>query len=154
MGKVYIMEANGLYKVGITHRSVAERVAELQTGNPYKISEVLVVDREDYANVEADIHAKYRHCRLVGEWFEFTSDELRDVTAYILDERKFVPTTTDIAKKRMSLCASITTSNGSGCTIPITFTEDQINSAAISYILEERREYDSILSMQADNANV
>ena len=40
MSKVYVLECNGLYKIGITNNT-SKRIKQLQTGNGFKIKEVV-----------------------------------------------------------------------------------------------------------------
>lgn len=72
IGKLYLLEANGLYKIGITTSSVAKRVASLQTGNPYLIRKVFSKACGNYREMEKYFHRRYKSKRLMGEWFALT----------------------------------------------------------------------------------
>lgn len=74
-GYVYIIQAAGTkrYKIGITTRSVTDRLGELQTGSPIQLA---IVDCRQFDNcrgIEARLHEKFSHFRVPGlrdEWFE------------------------------------------------------------------------------------
>jgi hypothetical protein len=73
---IYIIRAgdSDRYKVGYTNRSVEKRLAELQTGNPERL--MLVMTLEGDIDLEERLHTMFAYCRLGGEWFEFSNNEL------------------------------------------------------------------------------
>lgn len=78
IGLIYIIgEENdsGLYKIGET-KNLKNRIKQLQTGNPNKL---VVIDKFRCINrkiFEKILHKKYESNKKLGEWFEFTDDEL------------------------------------------------------------------------------
>lgn len=79
-GYIYIVKCEGYYKIGKTNKAdAAERVAALQTGNPFE----LVVLRTRYVKnafkSEAYLHYKFSKCHHRGEWFEFSAMELEEL---------------------------------------------------------------------------
>ena len=67
----FITDGNGHIKIGKAD-DVMERVAELQTGNPYKLSVILNVimpTKTKAFNLERELHDKFKRFRLEGEWF-------------------------------------------------------------------------------------
>lgn len=69
MSKVYVLECNGLYKVGVA-KDVVNRIAQLQTGNGSIIKEVTSYEFYDMAYViERTLHKDFKHYKTVGEWF-------------------------------------------------------------------------------------
>lgn len=78
---VYILNAQGtnLFKIGITTRTTAKRIKNLQTGNSNKIVEVYKHE-SDYANIiERCLHRHYAHLRQTGEWFNFDDISIEEV---------------------------------------------------------------------------
>ena len=72
MSKVYILECNGLYKVGVTS-NVSKRIKQLQTGNGFKIKEVVSYEFFDMAYyIENKLHNKFKECNMLGEWFSLS----------------------------------------------------------------------------------
>ena len=50
------------------------RLAQLQTGNPYPLELLSVIEGE--IQLEKEIHERFKECRLQGEWFVLTQDIL------------------------------------------------------------------------------
>ena len=76
MGKLYLLESNGVYKIGITTGNVHKRIKKLQTGNPYRIQLVWEKECSNYLGMEKYWHTMFACKRLVGEWFELTAVDL------------------------------------------------------------------------------
>ncbi|MGL6342712.1 MAG: GIY-YIG nuclease family protein [Waterburya sp.] len=66
-GFIYLLETEEFYKIGFSSVSGESRIKALQTGNPLKIS--FVSEFAAQANVEKEIHQKFRAFRVKGEWF-------------------------------------------------------------------------------------
>lgn len=65
-------ENGGPIKIGYTSKDNPEdRLRDLQTGNPNQLRLVAAIP----SNIERDLHRKFSHIRIKGEWFEST-DEL------------------------------------------------------------------------------
>ena len=90
-GLVYILKQAGsnFYKVGLTSGSVKNRIKQLQTGNPNKISEVFSQKVKDVGQAEKaakDAVKKYHaHPKYQGgmEWYEVPSKESRSFISTI-----------------------------------------------------------------------
>ena len=67
------------YKVGITTDTVAKRIRQLQTGNPYRIVALHTFEIEGAEIVEQNLHRVYAPNRRILEWFEFSDVELAAV---------------------------------------------------------------------------
>ncbi len=67
------------YKLGITTGTVAKRIRQLQTGNPYKIVALHTFEIEGAEIVEQNLHRVYAPHRRILEWFELSDDELAAV---------------------------------------------------------------------------
>ena len=68
----FITDGHGHIKIGKAD-DTCQRIKELQTGNPYKLSFLLTVMLESIADafeLEQRLHAKFDDYRLEGEWFE------------------------------------------------------------------------------------
>lgn len=72
-GTVYfVADCSGRVKIGVTGRDVAERVNALQEGNADPLT--LLATMSGGWPLEAELHARFAHYRLRGEWFWFTSE--------------------------------------------------------------------------------
>ena len=65
--KTYLISCGPFFKVGIA-ADPESRVGALQTGNPFNIRLVSVID----GNHETPIHKMLDECRVRGEWFDKT----------------------------------------------------------------------------------
>ena len=88
---MYLLECNGLYKIGITTRSVTKRIKNLQTGNPYVISLVFYKVCSNYDKMERYFHNLFSDKRLVGEWFALDKKDVEHIMScnkYSIFKRK------------------------------------------------------------------
>jgi hypothetical protein len=82
MGYVYLfLETDSAgqetYKIGVTKRSIAKRISELQTGNPRKIQLVKSYSSENYLKVEKWLHRKYFvKTEAKNEWRSLSNKEV------------------------------------------------------------------------------
>ena len=68
---VYLIECNGLYKIGIS-ADVNKRVKGLQTGSPHLVTCVAYYTTAQPAiTVEKKLHKLFDKYRMIGEWFDF-----------------------------------------------------------------------------------
>jgi hypothetical protein len=76
---VYLIKAgeSKRYKIGHTRRKPSERVAELQTGNHERLS--LIATCPGGEPVEKALHTRFLGKRGLGEWFEFSDEDLSAV---------------------------------------------------------------------------
>ena len=68
----FITDGHGHVKIGKAD-DTCQRMKELQTGNPYKLTFLLTVMLEsihDAFELEQRLHSKFSDYRLEGEWFE------------------------------------------------------------------------------------
>lgn len=85
MGFVYLIniEKTDLYKIGITRKTVEERMKSLQTGNPLKLVLVDSYKSDKHQKIETIIHRRLKHKKYIsedfenlkGEWFQLTFQE-------------------------------------------------------------------------------
>lgn len=73
-GRVYFAQAgeHGPIKIGWTRGDPNDRIASLQTGNPYRITLLIAVPGS--GDDERDIHIRFDRIRMVGEWFQPTAE--------------------------------------------------------------------------------
>jgi len=80
MTNIYLISSNTngktLYKIGITKRSIPERIREFKTGNA---SELLIVDSfvSKWARkIEATFHRALKAKKISGEWFDLDEEDI------------------------------------------------------------------------------
>jgi len=79
---VYLLEANGLYKIGRSS-SPEQRIRHIQTGNGHKV-QVLCMARTQYASsTEALLHKRFKHYRVSGEWFALSASHVERIVAFL-----------------------------------------------------------------------
>ena len=69
---VYLLvSGNDLYKIGTTKKPLKERIAQLQTGNPFKIDILKSYMSPHYKRIEKYLHNVFKayRSREKGEWF-------------------------------------------------------------------------------------
>jgi len=78
---VYLIcaEINGekLYKIGYTRRDVETRVRELKTGNAADLFIVESFKSKWGTKIESQIHRRFRHKKVNGEWFDLNDDDVQ-----------------------------------------------------------------------------
>ena len=87
MSKVYILNQKGTnkYKIGVSN-DVAERISQLQCGNPNKISKIIYRTVPDAYGIERYLHEQFQSCQCQGggsEWFELTDFQVQQACAFI-----------------------------------------------------------------------
>ena len=71
VGCVYFLLSGKAVKIGYSEQ-FAYRLAELQTGNPVMLEVYKTIAAEK--RVERELHAKFRHLRIQGEWFRWCKE--------------------------------------------------------------------------------
>lgn len=96
--KVYLLECQGLYKIGMTTRDTAQRIADLSVGNPFDITCVAEIYRAGCSSLETQLHNKFASKRVRGEWFKLDEYDV----AYIsnLASSKYAATHTEETPQR------------------------------------------------------
>jgi hypothetical protein len=76
---VYLIHAEGTnrYKIGHTNGTLKQRLDGLQTGCPYPLRVLAAYDGGPHE--EMRLHERYADYRVIGEWFELTSEALHNV---------------------------------------------------------------------------
>ncbi len=98
MQYVYILGAADTQrvKVGRTKSAIADRIAQLQTGNPFVIIERDHITTEHASKVESYLHALLAtHRGATGEWFEVDPVKLNDAIEQAREYAKHLDSTGD-----------------------------------------------------------
>ncbi len=69
MQYLYLIKCQQFYKIGIAN-DVQSRLAQLSTGNPFKLDVLAVYGFDSAEIVERALHQKFSKQRIRGEWFE------------------------------------------------------------------------------------
>lgn len=78
---IYLMKCHDFYKIGIAN-NVEERLAGIQTGNPYPVEVVakFEVAQSTARRLEKLFHTILGYFRVRGEWFELTPGKIEVIT--------------------------------------------------------------------------
>lgn len=77
---VYLMECNGLYKIGFSN-DVKARLQDVQISNPYTVTLEHVIYANNHAELEYELHQIFKHKNIRGEWFSLTSSDVSSIKA-------------------------------------------------------------------------
>jgi len=74
---IYIiqMENTDIFKIGVADDPIS-RIRGIQVGNPYRLKLIDSFYKENAYEVERKIHKRYKKHRMVGEWFELSSESI------------------------------------------------------------------------------
>lgn len=86
---IYFVRCNEFIKIGVAS-NVEERVAGMQTGNPYPLEVVKVIESANAEQEEEMIHVSLERYRVHGEWFKLPDSiiELLSFTNIIYPPRR------------------------------------------------------------------
>jgi hypothetical protein len=77
-GFVYLMSDGELWKIGKALNIVSrKKQLERQLDKPLEL--LHSIQSDDYSRAEAEMHHRYKHCRIRGEWFDLTSSEFANI---------------------------------------------------------------------------
>lgn len=74
-GFVYLMFDGELWKIGKAV-NIASRRSQIEREIGKQLDLLHSIRSNDYSRAEAEMHFRYRHCRIRGEWFDLARDEL------------------------------------------------------------------------------
>lgn len=78
-GFVYLMRrSNGQYKIGRS-LNVENRQQELQRKYSDSIEIIHVIPCDDYVSAEIEMHERFAHRQVRGEWFSLTADDVEQI---------------------------------------------------------------------------
>jgi hypothetical protein len=77
---VYVIEANGsdYIKIGYA-KTIKQRLSNIQNGCPYKLTIWLGIFTPRFKEIERYLHSKFNHCKVRGEWFAPTDNDLDEL---------------------------------------------------------------------------
>lgn len=81
-GHVYLAECDGHYKIGKSKKASA-RMAHFDTIYPKPVTLIAHAKFDDMDKAEADLHMQYSDCRVKGEWFDLTPEQVEAVKAVL-----------------------------------------------------------------------
>jgi hypothetical protein len=79
---VYLVEANGLYKIGRSSNPEL-RIKEIQTGNGNKVRLVCMALTAYASATERLLHKRLKGYRTSGEWFALSDSHVERVSAFL-----------------------------------------------------------------------
>jgi hypothetical protein len=79
-GIVYVIRSgeSNLYKIGRT-TNLERRLRQLQTINANPLSVWKIINCPDAIAMETQLHQKFKHCRVQGEWFSLDENCLKEI---------------------------------------------------------------------------
>lgn len=88
MGYLYVLGTrNGYVKIGITERYVTDRIRNIQTGCPFKITDVWTSNNiTAYQKCERIMHAYFAEKKTNGEWFKADYEKVVPIAKKVCEE--------------------------------------------------------------------
>lgn len=85
IGHVYLIEAGGFHKIGITV-NLTNRMRALQTSCMFNIRVVQTMTTRNRHDIERMLHKQYKSKKspAMNEWFELTPEDVREVRDFML----------------------------------------------------------------------
>lgn len=78
-GYIYLIKAgDGYYKIGRS-KNVEVRMREIGLQLPFPFEVLHVISTKDMYRGEDDLHNRYAHCHLNGEWFALTEEDVQAI---------------------------------------------------------------------------
>ena len=77
-GFVYLMYDGELWKIGKA-LNIESRKKQLERQLGKKLELLHSIKSDDYSRAEAEMHFRYKHCRIRGEWFDLKPQELEAI---------------------------------------------------------------------------
>lgn len=79
-GFVYLLSSGSLYKIGKAI-DIESRQKQVERDVSQKLVEVHRIRSNDYTRAEAELHLKFQHRRIRGEWFNLSTVEINQICA-------------------------------------------------------------------------
>lgn len=89
MAFVYLitdLDSPDTYKIGVTKKSVEDRLSELQTGNSSELSIVNYYETKYPYKIEAMLHRRFKGNNIKNEWFNLSIEE---ASSFISECKKY-----------------------------------------------------------------
>jgi hypothetical protein len=77
-GFVYLMFDGELWKIGKA-LNIASRKKQLERQLDKPLELLHSIQSNDYSRAEAEMHHRYKHCRIRGEWFDLRANERANI---------------------------------------------------------------------------
>lgn len=91
MSFIYFIHEKGnlnLFKIGKTACHPADRLAQLQTGNPRRLLIYRWLKIGDHSTAEEYLHCRFCESRVLNEWFAINTDQIDLECAIILQNNE------------------------------------------------------------------
>jgi hypothetical protein len=84
MGFVYLIQAYDTltYKIGVSKNNPNGRLKQLSTGNHSELRIIETYESRHYRKIESWLHRKFYNCRLNGEWFDLTDNDVIEFNSH------------------------------------------------------------------------
>jgi len=86
-GFVYVLQSGPYYKIGIS-KEPSRRLAEIRPRLPFPIELLHLIRTDNMIGTERFMHKSLNHCRLNGEWFRPSSEELKSLIDSVEKEKR------------------------------------------------------------------
>lgn len=70
---VYFVQCEQFVKIGVAC-SASERIRDLQVANPFELKTLAVLPSLFATTMERDLHRRFKHLRVRGEWFRYEGE--------------------------------------------------------------------------------
>ena len=81
MGYVYLIKEeesdDNKYKIGMTNKTLEERMNSLQIGNPNKLVLIDYYQSKNPRDIEKTLHNLLRNKNILREWFDLNDDDVK-----------------------------------------------------------------------------
>ena len=78
-GYVYLIQSpTGYYKIGRT-RNPDDRLATFSIKLPFEVEYKHLIKTDDMFTLEAELHRRYADCRVSGEWFQLSDEQVAEI---------------------------------------------------------------------------
>lgn len=85
---VYLFKCGEFYKIGRSNRPYNRRKALDVFAHPIEV--ICIINAGNGQRVEQELHRKYAHGRVRGEWFRLTSEEVHEIRMHPRSDYKHV----------------------------------------------------------------
>lgn len=85
---VYFIHEDGnltMFKIGKTENHPADRMEQLQTGNPRKLKIYRWLRVDNHSIIEEYLHARFADVHIRGEWFHTTADLIDEECTLVVE---------------------------------------------------------------------
>lgn len=80
-GFVYIAKAERYTKIGMSKTPI-KRISMFDVQSPFDVNLVLLIPSDNMDLTEAELHERFSHRRVRGEWFDLSTDEIASIAEH------------------------------------------------------------------------